>query len=164
MLRYRLTYNALRIYNRFVKLRGAPREIALGFSLGIMIGMTPFFGLHIIACVSLAALLGWSKITALLGCQITNVFTAPLIYPVNYWVGLQLAGISRDVEWSMATDYGEMFQLMKQSPQILVDLFLGGLVLGFPMAVFSYFLVLKAICYYRKRRPVHACLIQKAKN
>ncbi|MGD8702331.1 MAG: DUF2062 domain-containing protein [Desulfosarcina sp.] len=164
MFSQRLKYNALRIYYRFIKLKGAPSEIALGFSLGVMIGMTPFLGVHIIACVSLAALLGWSKIAALVGCQITNVFTAPLIYPVNYWVGLQLAGLSRDVEWSMAAGYGEMFQLMKQSPLILADLFFGGLVLGLPMAVFSYFLVLKAIGLYRKRRPVHACLVQKGKK
>ena len=92
---------ALTIYNRFIKLKGAPREIALGFALGLLIGMTPFFGMHFFSSLLLASLLGWSKIAALVGANITNVLTAPLIYPVNYWVGLRLAGISKGVELSL---------------------------------------------------------------
>jgi uncharacterized protein (DUF2062 family) len=92
----------LTIYDRFIKLKGAPREIALGFALGLLIGMTPFFGMHFFSSVLLASLLGWSKIAALVGVNITNVLTAPLIYPVNYWVGVKLAGFSKEIDWSSA--------------------------------------------------------------
>jgi hypothetical protein len=90
----------LTIYDRFIKLKGAPREIALGFALGLLIGMTPFFGMHFFSSLLLASLLGWSKIAALVGVNITNVLTAPLIYPVNYWVGVKLAGFSKEIDWS----------------------------------------------------------------
>ena len=92
----------LTIYDRFIKLKGAPREIALGFALGLLIGMTPFFGVHFFSSLLLASLLGWSKIAAMVGVNITNVVTAPLIYPVNYWVGVKLVGFSKEIDWSTA--------------------------------------------------------------
>ncbi len=142
-----------RRYYRFINFNGTPRKIALGFALGIMVGMTPFLGVHIITCVSLAAMLGWSKLTALLGCQITNFLTAPLIYPLNYWVGLKLIGMSNDVKWTKVSDGAEMFDLMKQSPQILVDLFVGGVIVGMPLAIAAYIAVLKIFRLYRRRTP-----------
>ena len=146
-----------RIYLRFIKLKGAPREIALGFALGLMIGMTPFLGAHIIACVLLASVLGWSKIAAVVGVNITNVFTAPLIYPINYWVGTRLVGASRGIDWSSLTDYDKLLQLMRQSPLILVDLAVGGVILGLPLAVAGYCLVLRLVRRYRRPSPMGAC-------
>ena len=139
------------IYKRFIKLKGAPREIALGFSLGLMIGMTPFLGAHFVSSILLASLLGWSKIAALVGANITNVFTAPLIYPINYWVGYKLVGTSGGVQWPTAFRTAEIVALVRQSPLILVDLSVGGMVLGIPLAVVGYFLVFRIICLYRKR-------------
>lgn len=140
-----------KIYDRFIKLKGEPRQIALGFSLGLLIGMTPFMGAHIISSMILASLLRWNKISALIGVNITNVGTAPLIYPINYWVGLRLVGVSRKVKWSMAMGYPAMLNLMKHSPQILADLCMGGLILGIPLAVAGYFAALKAVYLARKR-------------
>ncbi len=108
----------------------------------------------------LASLLGWSKIAAMVGVNITNVFTAPLIYPINYWVGHKLAGLSDGVRWSDLSGFADVLRLMKQSPLILADLFIGGLILGLPMAVVSYVVVLKTIHMYRKRTSVHASLVQ----
>jgi uncharacterized protein (DUF2062 family) len=51
-------------YERFIKIRGHPREIALGFALGIFIGMTPTMGVQTPLAVFLAALFKWSKLSA----------------------------------------------------------------------------------------------------
>jgi uncharacterized protein (DUF2062 family) len=141
----------LTIYDRFIKLKGAPREIALGFALGLLIGMTPFFGMHFFSSLLLASLLGWSKIAALVGVNITNVLTAPLIYPVNYWVGVKLAGFSKEIDWSSTLDVADVLALMQQSPLILVDLSIGGIILGTPLAVGGYLIAFRLICLYRKR-------------
>jgi uncharacterized protein (DUF2062 family) len=141
----------LTIYDRFIKLKGAPREIALGFALGLLIGMTPFFGVHFFSSILLASLLGWSKIGAMVGVNITNVVTAPLIYPVNYWVGVKLVGFSKEIDWSTTLKIADMLALMQQSPLILVDLSIGGIILGIPLAAVGYFVALKIICLYRRR-------------
>lgn len=140
-----------RIYDRFIKLKGAPHEIALGFSLGLMIGMTPFFGAHFFSCIFLASWLGWSKIAAMVGVNVTNVFTAPLIYPVNYWVGAWLVGASGDVRWPMSFTTREMVELIRQSPLILIDLSIGGVILGAPLAFAGYAVALRAVQRYRKK-------------
>ena len=65
---YQSLKNAIKkIYERFIKLKGARREIALGFALGLFIGMSPFFGMHIAISVVIASILGWSKIAAAVG-------------------------------------------------------------------------------------------------
>ena len=59
-------------YERFLKIRGNPRQIGLGFALGLFLGTTPFIGLHSIVAVVLAALFKWNKIAALSGAWISN--------------------------------------------------------------------------------------------
>ena len=75
-----------RAYERFVRIRGRPREIALGFALCIFIGMLPTMGIQMPIAVFFAALLKWSKISPAFGVWITNPFTSPFIYGLTYMV------------------------------------------------------------------------------
>lgn len=137
-------------FEKLIATRRTPRDIALGFALGLIVGMTPFLGIHIVSCVLLATLFGGSKVAAILGVNITNIVTAPLIYPLNYWVGQKLAGISREIEWPIAAGYTDIIAFLRTSPLILADLFIGGMILGIPLAVIGYFGVLRLVHLYRK--------------
>lgn len=148
----RLKIAAKRIYSRFIKLKGEPRQIALGFSMGMIIGMTPFFGAHILSALVIASFFGWSKISALVGVNITNVLTIPIIYPLNYWVGSTLLGTRQPFTWPESGGGAAIFELVKQSPIVLMNLCVGGLVIGIPLAVGGYFFVLRAVCLYRSKR------------
>lgn len=164
MIITRLKQSANRIYCRFIKLKDAPRQVALGFSLGLMIGMTPFFGAHVLSALVLASLLGWSKIAAVIGVNITNVVTIPIIYPINYWVGATLLGASRPFAWPDDADLSAFVTLLQRSPMVLLDLLVGGLILGIPLAVGGYFFALRTIRLYRGKRKSkidqrpHRCL------
>jgi len=47
-------------FERFIKIHGNPREIALGFALGVFVGMSPTYGFQIALGVFFAAILtGW---------------------------------------------------------------------------------------------------------
>lgn len=139
------------IYERFIKLKGSPRQIALGFALGLFVGMSPFFGMHIAIGVVLASLLGWSKIAAAIGVNNTNVFTAPFIYPITYWVGAKVTGFTRHVQWPTELSFHSFLLLLKKSPLIILDLCVGGIILGIPMAVVGYYLAFHAITLYRQQ-------------
>jgi uncharacterized protein (DUF2062 family) len=152
---------AKKFYYRFIKLKGAPRNIALGFSLGLFIGMTPFIGVHIITSVILASLLGWNKVSAIIGVNITNLGTAPLVYSLNYWVGLKLVGVSCDVAWSLPHDYSQMFEMVRQSPLIFIDLLIGGIILGVPLAIAGYFISLRTIQIFRKKNTKRSITLCK---
>ena len=140
-----------RWYQRFIKLQASPHAIAGGMALGVFIGMSPFFGLHIITAVGLAALFKWSKISALIGVQITNALTAPLIYPINYWIGSKLAGFSGEPAWPSEFSFTEFMQILRQSNQIILDLVVGGSVLGLPLALLGYVATLRLVHAYRRK-------------
>lgn len=74
----------LKTYIRFLKLRGEPREIALGFALGVFIAFSPTIGVQMVLAIFLAALLKWSKLAVAVAVWISNPLTAPFIYGVTY--------------------------------------------------------------------------------
>lgn len=63
----RLVSISKRAYERLLKIRGEPNQIALGFALGLFVGMSPTMGFQIVVAVSLAALLKWNKISTAIG-------------------------------------------------------------------------------------------------
>ena len=145
-------YRALkRTYYRFLRLRGTPRQIGLGMALGVFVGMTPFLGFHTVIAVMLAALMKWSKIAAGLGVFITNPFTAPLIYPLTYKLGVMVAGFSKISHFPRLFEPGGVVGIMKNSPMILVDLLVGGVIVGIPLALVSYYVAFYVVSGARKR-------------
>jgi uncharacterized protein (DUF2062 family) len=139
-----------KIHERFLKIRGTPREIALGFSLGIFIGMTPFLGVHMAIAVFLAALLKWNKLAAGIGVWISNPFTAPFVYGLTYYVGSKI--MNRDPSFLHMShfDGNALVSLVKMGPDILGTLLVGGIAVGLPIAAAGYFLAFGAIVEYRK--------------
>lgn len=138
-------------YRRFLKMRGEPREIALGLALGIMVGMSPFMGFHTLIAIFIAALFKCNKITAALGVQITNVATAPLIYPIVYMVGHAVLGVSSLPNPEVTGSLEAVKALIQRSPLILADLTVGGIILGLPLSIVTYWITLKTVENYRKK-------------
>jgi uncharacterized protein (DUF2062 family) len=139
-----------RVYERFVKIRGRPREIALGFALGIFIGMTPTMGIQMPIAVFFAAMLKWSKISAAFGVWITNPFTSPFIYGLTYVVGAKVLGLKTamrlpdDFTWIIVKD------MLKNAPAIFGALTVGAILIGLPLAILSYFLSFAAVNKYQQ--------------
>lgn len=161
-----------RTYYRFLRLRGTPRQIGQGLALGVFIGMTPFLGFHTVIAVMLAAVLRWSKIAAGVGVFVTNPFTAPLIYPLTYKLGAAVSGLSKMSHFPKLFEPGGVIGLMKNSPMILVDLLVGGVIIGLPLAIVSYYIAFYAVSGARKRMELRkssritrrAALLKKKKK
>lgn len=139
-----------RAYDRFVRIRGQPQEIALGFALGIFIGMSPTMGVQMPIAVFFAALLKWSKIAAAFGVWITNPFTSPFVYGLTYIVGAKLLGLGNALTLPDEFTWSIVREMLKSAPVILGALTLGGAVLGLPLAVLSYYLSFAAVNKYQK--------------
>lgn len=137
-------------YERFLKIRGNPREIALGFALGIFIGMTPFMGLHTAIAIFVAALVKWNKFAAAIAVWITNPITAPVIYGVTYLVGARIVDPDQAFVMPNRFDLETLVSLVKMGPDFLWILLVGGIVIGLPLSVAAYFLAFGAIVEYRK--------------
>jgi len=146
-----ITRSLKKIYERFLRIRGRPREIALGFALGLFIGMTPSIGFQMAIAAFLAALFKWNKFSAAIGVWITNPLTAPFIYSINYLIGARLLEIKRGYSLTSEISIAGMSHLLHKAPEILWALILGGAILGLPLAVAGYYFSYSAITRYQER-------------
>lgn len=140
-----------RLYERFVKIRGRPREIALGFALGLFIGMSPTMGIQMPIAVFVAAIFQWSKISAAVGVWITNPFTAPFIYGLTYVVGARLLGLKASLTLPNNLSWDLLKELIANAPLIFGALAAGGIIIGLPLAVAGYFLSYGAVNKYQQK-------------
>lgn len=126
---------------RFLRLRGAPDEIAKGVALGIFIGLTPTFGFQIVLALFFAWLLKENKLAALVGIWITNPVTAPFIYALEYESGRLILGMERvrlPAEFSFSA-FGHL------SWEVLLPLLVGSLLYGILCASLAYAVTLRMI-------------------
>ena len=140
-----------KVYERLIRIRGEPRDISLGLALGIFIGLSPIFGIQIWSAILLAALFRWNKIAAAVGTLISNPFTTPFICAATYYVGSRLLGADlvplRNLEWNLDT----LVRILSKTPQVFWALTLGGIILGLPLALISYYICYTAVVRYRTR-------------
>ena len=139
-----------RAYERFVKIRGHPREIALGLALGVFIAMSPFMGLHTAIALCLAALFKWNKISAAIGVWLSNPLTAPVIYSVTWFVGSKITGITLADNLPHTFSFKATLQLLYKTPTILSTLTIGGIIVGIPVAIGAYYIAFGVIQKYQE--------------
>ncbi len=146
----RLKQQWRKAYDRFLAIRGEPREIALGFALGLYIGMTPLMGVQMIIAVFFATLFKVNRISAAVGVWISNPLTVPVLYSMTYYAGALVLGVEDSVRFSTGSGIDFFVSLIKNSPVIFLAMFAGGAILGIPVAVAGYFFSKAAIIKYRK--------------
>jgi len=131
------------IYIRFLRLRALPKEIALGFAIGVFSGCFPLFGVQMIFAVLLAALLKANKLAAAAGTWVSNPITSVPLFLFNFKVGklfLPWVNLSVD-ELYLQSDT----ELMESGLTFVFTLFFGCLIVGSVASIATYFLVLRLI-------------------
>ena len=137
------------LYWRFIRLRGTPEYIARGLAVGVFAGLFPIFGLQTIVGIALATLLRGHKFAAAAGTLVSNPLTYVPIYAINFQVGRWLLNSQAEfVPESLVS----LQQILQYKTQFIAALFLGCLVIGIIGGIFSYFLGLKLIRFWRRDR------------
>ncbi|MGD9384677.1 MAG: DUF2062 domain-containing protein [Desulfobacterales bacterium] len=145
---------AAKAYTRFIKIRGNPKEIALGFSLGIFIGLTPTMGIQLPIALFTASLIKWNKIAALTGVWITNPVSAPFIYGATYLVGSKIIGVEKAFTVPGVLDFELLQRTLEKAPEILFCMTIGGIIIGLPLALFSYYLSFSVVKRYQDKLKI----------
>ncbi|MGD9972166.1 MAG: DUF2062 domain-containing protein [Desulfatirhabdiaceae bacterium] len=143
-------------YNRFIRIEGTPRNIAMGFAMGLFIGMTPTMGFQMGIAVFVAAILGLNKISSAVGVWITNPVTAPFVYGMNYMTGKKLFHIQVVTPPIGDMSVKSLIDLLCETPDIFLAMTLGGIVLGLPLAIGGYYLAYAAIKNFQNLKKKHA--------
>ena len=139
----------IRTYIRLFKLSGHPREIAAGFALGILVGMMPLVGGQMAIAAFFASLFRWNPLSAAMGAWITNPLTIPVVYSITYLVGVNALQRFTALSFPVHIYWRDWEKLLHSSPNIILALFAGGILLGLPLAILSYYLVYWTVIEYR---------------
>jgi uncharacterized protein (DUF2062 family) len=138
---------------RFRRLQEDPRKIAGGMALGVFIGITPTIPFHTVAVLSLAALLRLSPVTAFIGIQIGNPLTVPAIYLASYKLGQFLLYRGQPLVFPETFSFKAWICVLWQGGMALQ---VGGVILGIPPAIVTYFLTLWIVQRYHRRKAEKA--------
>lgn len=133
---------------RIKKIKGDPNFIALGMAIGVFVGITPTFPFHTGIAIVLAYILRASKAAAAIGVWIGNPFTIPFIYLGSYKTGALILGTSLPFD----AKYTTFSELTSLGLDATLALLMGGVIIGIPLAVVSYFITRRLVKKFRSRR------------
>lgn len=161
--RTRLTY----FWRRIISVRATPHEVALGCAVGVFAACTPFVGIQTVLAGTLAFLLRVSIPAALIGTFVGNPLSWPAIWSASYIAGAWLLGLdpAYAAEHLSTTANAVSASLMTPSPEalglavinlspIVEPLIVGGFLIGFLAAVFSYYPTRRAVRVFQKRHKI----------
>ena len=136
-------------YARFLKIRGHPQEIALGLALGLFVAMTPTMGFQMAIAICLATFFKWNKVAAGLGVWVTNPVTAPIIYPVCYYIGSRIYSVPKSQTVGAGLNVKLFYTLLVKTPELFIALTIGGVIIGLPLAIAGYYFAYSAVDRYQ---------------
>jgi len=125
------------LYNRFIRIRGTPEQVAWGAAIGFFVAMTPTMGFQTYIVIPLAALLGVNKVSAAIAVWLTNPLTAPFLYGFNYMIGAMILGYP--LKMNVLSNVSITF-LFHSGKQVFYSLWVGGIVSGIILGIAGYFL------------------------
>lgn len=130
---------------RFLRLQGAPDEVAKGMAIGIFVGMTPTLGLQMLIAIFFAMLLKQNKIAAALGVWVTNPVTAAPIYALQYESGRRLLQMP-PLQFPEALTFEAMKAL---GWDLMVPLLFGSLIFAVSCSIIAYSVTLRFIPFFK---------------
>jgi uncharacterized protein (DUF2062 family) len=117
-------------------------------AIGVFVGITPTFPFHTGIAIALAYILRASKAAAAIGVWIGNPLTIPFIYLGSYKTGALILGTSLPFDAKFTT----FTELTKLGLKATIALLTGGVIIGIPFAVVSYFITRRLVKKFRSRR------------
>ncbi|MCK5069767.1 MAG: DUF2062 domain-containing protein [Desulfocapsa sp.] len=161
-------------YLKFVRIKGAPNDIAWGACIGALIGTMPVMPFHTIGIIAVCVLTRTSAMAGLFSSLvISNPFTYIPIYYLSMVIGNFITPYT--VTWETIHNilnviisehsFRESIQVLaSQGSELIIVMLSGGLVLTIPTAIFWYFFTLRLFLKIReKRRQRHILRAKKIK-
>lgn len=140
------------LFAQIVSMDDSPQRIALGFGLGVFLGILPFTGT--LAAIAAAVFLRLNKAAAVLGSLLTNTWLSLVTFAAAGKIGCQLLGYDWESIYAQAHDVFFHFTwksfFSTASAKILLPLFLGYLIVGAFCGLAAYGAILVIL---RNKRP-----------
>jgi len=159
--------------HRVKRLPDSPHRIAVGIACGVFVSFSPLFGLHFFYAAFLAFILRGNVLASLIGTAMGNPFTFPAIVSSALWVGNRLVGGEGEHHgfvriqhafvdafaglWHSFTSLfgigeNELYRMGGFFTDVFFPYIIGGSIVGFFVAIATYFISLPLIRKYQKKR------------
>lgn len=125
-------------------------RLALGVACGVFVGFLPVIPFQSVIVLALAFLLRANKLSAWLATFISNPINMIPFYAVLYAVGRHFVHTKTGI--ILDEEHLTMRALLHRGTALFGAMMVGGLVLGIPSAIASYFATSFLVTRYRKRR------------
>lgn len=135
--------------SQILRVDDTPRRLALTFSIGVFLGISPFIGLHTILALAVAWIFRLNKVVILSGAFINNPWSIIPIYTFSTWMGTVLLGTDlgiTDVDWHNLT----LGTFISDLGQLIIPFIVGTTVMGICFAIVSYIVVRNTAESYRR--------------
>jgi hypothetical protein len=129
---------------QILTIKDSPHKIAIAFSIGVFIGMSPLLGIHTVLGMAVAWIFRLNRLVTLIGVFITNPWTIVPIYTFGTWVGARIMGINHilpDINWSHIT----MTAIIKDFRPVVMPFIIGNTLIGFISAIIAYVVIYNAV-------------------
>ena len=129
-------------YNLLLYEHGSPRRLALAFSLGIFIGVSPFVGLHTLLAIIFSYLFRLNKPAALLGTLVFNPLLAPFLIFFSLEIGSWIL-LYRHITLPTLTEINTLLKepnWQELFNEFFFPYFLGSLILGAILAFVAFWI------------------------
>jgi uncharacterized protein len=124
------------MYEKFISLKGEPKNIALGFAIGLFIGFCPIFGVHTFLLIGIVGLFRVHFSAAFVASWIAgNPFSLPFVIAGEYYIGSSLLGVPNR---PLPTDGWTLESVMSFGWELTAMMVVGGILLALPFALVSY--------------------------
>ena len=146
----KLSKHAKKLYQRFIRLQGKPRDLAFGLAIGVFIGVTPTIPFHTLLIVLFCFLLKKNITAAYLGSWlISNPLTIPFFYVTQYGLGKFILGDG--YPRCLVPEYS-LLHLIQRGGEVIIPLLTGGFIMAPFFAVPTYFIAHNILRTVRKNR------------
>ena len=145
--------NFKNIILKLASLKGSTRNISLSFAIGVLIGFSPFLGLHMIIGISLCLLTKLSKPALLTGLFVNLPWITVPYYAFATWLGmliLRMPGTSFTPDWNLSYLMKAEFRTWLVSKWVLlIPAFTGSILLSMLLAALAYITISMALGKFR---------------
>lgn len=150
---------------KFIRLRGNPKSLAMSTAIGVFIGIAPIIPVQTMAAIGITLLLRVNTITAII---VATVVSNPLTLVPQYYLCWKAGNmlLPGRLSWHRIVDvlhilgnsgFMDKIRVVSQlSTDAIIVMLTGGVILGLPLAILSYFI---SLLFFRrlaeKRRQKH---------
>ncbi|MDD5731252.1 MAG: DUF2062 domain-containing protein [Candidatus Omnitrophica bacterium] len=142
------------IYLKFFRINDSPQKIALGFGLGVFLGVLPGTGL--VASLFLAMLFRLNRASALLGSLLTNTWISFVSFVLSVKVGAFILGLDwhsvKDGWLHVLKDFHWRNLLELSVVDTILPVVLGYFVVSFCIGILAYIISLVVVIRIKKAK------------